>query len=201
MAKRKAVAKKSRKKKRKVVRGVAVRKPKFKPKLKQKPKSKPKTKQRPEPKPLKLTVDLVPQTQWYKNLRKQVPRSVWDILRKKLYAQSGYKCQICGAGGELHCHEVWEYDDECLVQRLTGFQGVCSSCHHVIHYGMSLVLAVQGRLDIEEVIRHFMEVNGVPREAFEEHLSEARRIWRLRCQFAWDIDYGPWVVLLPEKPA
>jgi hypothetical protein len=201
VAKRKAVAKKSPRKKRKVVRGVAVRKPKSKPKLKQKPKSKPKTKQRSEPKPLKLAVDLVPQKQWYKNLRKQVPHSVWDKLRKEVYAQSDFKCQICGAEGKLNCHEIWEYEEKNLVQRLTGFHAVCSMCHHVTHFGMSSILASQGHLDIEEVIRHFMKVNGVSREAFEEHLSEATDIWQYRSQFEWVLDYGQWAALLPEKPA
>lgn len=127
MAKRKTVAKKSAKKKRNVVRGVAMRKPKSKsksrpkPKQSQKPKSRPKSKQRPELKPLKLTVDLVPHTQWYKNLRLQVPRSVWDKLRKEVYAQAGFKCQICGTEDKLNCHEIWEYEEKNRVQHLKGF--------------------------------------------------------------------------------
>ncbi len=198
MAKRKAVGKKNSKKKRNVVRGVAVRK---KPKSKPKPKLKLKSKPRPKPKSLKLTVDLVPQTQWYKNLRNQVPRSVWDKLRKGVYAQAGFKCQICGAEGKLNCHEIWEYEEENLVQHLKGFHAVCSMCHHVTHFGMSSILASQGHLDIEEVVGHFMKVNDVSREAFEEHLLDAADIWSCRSQFEWVLDYGQWAALLPEKPA
>jgi len=201
MAKHKAVARKIIKKKRNVVRGVAPRKPKPKSKLNEKSTPRPKPKQRLKPKPLKLTVDLVPQTQWSKNLRGQVRSSVWDKLRKEAYAQAGFKCQICNAEGRLNCHEIWEYDEKNLVQHLIGFHAVCSMCHHVTHYGMSSILASRGQLDIEDVVKHFMKVNDVSREAFEEHLLEATDIWRHRSQFEWVLDYGQWAALLPEKPA
>ena len=211
MAKRKTVAKKSTKKKRNVARGIPTRKPKSKSKPKKKPR--PKLKQRSKPKPLILTVDLVPEAQWYKNLRTQVRPSVWDKLRKAVYAQAGFKCQICGAEakGKLNCHEVWEYPDiweldelnhkENPVQRLVGFQAVCSMCHHVNHIGMASILASRGRLDLEEVVKHFMKVNSVSRKVFEKHYSEAVDIWHYRTQFEWVQDYGQWAALLPEKPA
>jgi hypothetical protein len=185
MAKRKVATKKIFKNKRNVVRRVALGKPK--PKVKSKPKEKltprPKQKQRLKPKSLKLTIDLVPQTQWNKNLRGQVRGSVWDKLRKETYAQAGFKCQICNAEGRLNCHEMWEYDEKNLVQHLVGFHAVCSMCHHVTHYGMSTILANRGHLDIDDVVKHFMRVNDVSREAFIEHLSEATEIWRRRSRF------------------
>ena len=207
MAKRKAVAGKKVKKKQNVHRAVARRK--------SKPRSKPRKKSEPKPlvkqidwatwvkqgPALKLAVDLVPKTQWCKNLRKQVPRPVWDKLRKEVYAQAGFKCQICGAGGKLNCHEIWEYDDTNMVQRLKGFHAVCSMCHHVTHYGMASILASQGHLDLEEVVRHFMKVNGVSRKVFEKHFEKATTIWSFRSEFEWVLDYGQWATLLPEKPA
>ncbi len=47
--------------------------------------------------PLKLTIELVPTTSWYDNLRKVIPISEWDKLRKRVYAQYGHRCGVCGA--------------------------------------------------------------------------------------------------------
>src|SRR5262245_37533854 len=54
---------------------------------------------------LKLRIDLIPETCWGKNLRLRMKRSEWDKLRKKVYADQGHACSVCGARGRLHCHE------------------------------------------------------------------------------------------------
>jgi hypothetical protein len=92
-------------------------------------------------------------------------------------------------------------DEKQREAHLVGFHAVCSGCHHVTHFGMSSILASRGHLDLEEVVKHFMKVNDVSREAFEEHLSEAIDIWQYRSQFKWVLDYGQWAALLPEKAA
>lgn len=150
--------------------------------------------------PLKLKIDLVPQTCWYNNLRKQMRRSQWDKLRKKVYADQGNACQICGAEGKLNCHEIWRYDEERHIQELVGFHAVCGMCHHVIHFGMAQILASQGQLDLEAVIEHFMKVNGVSREVFEAHKIEAFRTWQERSKYQWQTDLGEWTSLVLEKP-
>ena len=147
---------------------------------------------------LKLVIDLVPQTCWYKSLYKQMRRSQWDQLRKKVYAAQEHRCAVCGAGGKLNCHELWEYDEDRRVQRLTGFRAVCSMCHHVTHFGRARMLAAQGQLDLEVLIEHFMKVNGVSRADFESHEEEAFRIWRERSKHEWRTDLGGWVSLMAE---
>ena len=39
-------------------------------------------------------------------------RHTWDQIRTAAYRASGYRCAICGATGQLSCHERWAYDDE-----------------------------------------------------------------------------------------
>lgn len=154
-----------------------------------------------QPETLKLKIDLVPTTCWYKSLRGQMRRSQWDRLRKQVYADQGHVCRICGAGDRLNCHEVWEYDEERHVQTLKGFQAVYGMCHHGTHFGMAQILADQGHLDLNAVIEHFMKVIGVGREAFEAHKTEAFRIWRQRSGYRWRTDLGEWVSLVSEKSA
>jgi len=109
--------------------------------------------------PFKLEIELVPATTWYTNLRKVLPPDEWDKVRRKAYADHGYRCGICGAQGRLSCHEMWKYDDEKHTQTLTGFIALCDMCHHVKHIGLAGILASEGKLDFSKVIEHFINVN------------------------------------------
>jgi hypothetical protein len=139
---------------------------------------------------LRLTIELVPEPCWYSNLRDVLPRPVWDELRREVYAASGHRCGICGAGGMLHCHEVWSYDDATYIQRLEGFRALCTLCHHVKHIGLAGLLASQGRLDYEAVVAHFMRVNGCSRADFQRHYDAALAQWRERSRYEWQTDLG-----------
>jgi len=81
---------------------------------------------------MKLTIELVPSTAWYSNVRSNVSKEVWDIIRKKSYAKANYKCEVCGdvgtnqgVGHKVECHEIWHYDDDSHTQTLTGLISLC----------------------------------------------------------------------------
>jgi len=149
---------------------------------------------------LKLTIELVPSTSWYDNLRKMIPRAKWDKLRKGVYAEYRHRCGICGAdSSRLNCHEIWEYDDHNHEQRLLGFIAICDLCHHVKHIGLAGILASQGKLDYEKVVEHFMKVNGCDRRTFEEHKKKAFAQWRERSRYEWKVDLGDYEDLVANK--
>ncbi len=141
-------------------------------------------------KELKLTTELVPSTSWFDNLRAVLPRSVWDNLRKRTYAEYGHRCGICGAEGRLNCHEIWEYDDKNHVQRLVGFITLCDLCHQVKHIGLTGIRARRGELDFEAVVRHFVKVNSCSRKAFEEYMDKVFEQWNERSKYEWNVDLG-----------
>jgi len=69
-------------------------------------------------KKLKLTIEMVPESTWEKNLRNFLGPDKWRLIRKDVYWKANYKCQICGAEpdrGKLHCHEIWGYDDKNFI--------------------------------------------------------------------------------------
>lgn len=142
--------------------------------------------------PLKLTVELVPQTSWYSNMRSAVSKERWDACRKQVYADGGNRCGICGATGRLECHEIWEHDDAAHVQTLRGFIALCPLCHHVKHIGLAGIMASEGRLDYAKVVAHFMQVNRCDRAAFDAHVDAAFAQWEARSKHAWRIDLGEW---------
>ena len=47
----------------------------------------------------KLTIELVPSTSFYTNVRSILPKSEWDRLRKDSYKKAKFKCQICKESG------------------------------------------------------------------------------------------------------
>jgi hypothetical protein len=142
---------------------------------------------------MKLEIELVPSTAWYSNVRKMVSREEWDQIRKKCYADAGYKCEICGATNvQLNCHEKWSYDDNRHIQKLKGFIGLCENCHWIKHLGLAGIRASEGTLDMEKLIQHYLRVNGVNRAEFERQRDEAFNQWQERSKHQWKTELGNW---------
>lgn len=137
---------------------------------------------------LKLTIELVPSTSWWKNLRAKIEKEKWDEVRRSTYAKYDYKCGICGSKGRMNCHELWEYNDVSHVQKLKGFIALCDMCHHVKHIGLVGILASEGKLDYDGVVQHFMRVNNCTREKFEKHKNKAFEIWEERSKYKWKLE-------------
>ena len=146
---------------------------------------------------LKLTIELVPSTSWYENMRKVLSRQDWDVLRKKSYTDGGHRCAVCGASGRLNCHEVWEFNDKVKVQTLKGFTALCDMCHHVKHIGFAGILAREGKLDMGDVENHFCQVNGCDYSDYVTHSDKAWKLWEKRSKYNWKIELGEYATLVP----
>lgn len=134
----------------------------------------------------KLTVELVPSTCWGSNLRSELTTAQWRACQQFVYARSGRRCEICGGVGSkwpVECHEIWEYDDDRLVQTLTGLIALCPSCHACKHAGFS---AQRGLL--ADVLLHLCAVNEWPLEHVELYLEAVFEVHNRRSQHQWDLD-------------
>jgi len=137
---------------------------------------------------MKLTIELVPSTSWFSNLRSLLSAAEWDKIRKGCYKHADYKCEICGGVGPAHpveCHETWEYDEKTSIQKLIGLVSLCPSCHEVKHIGLA---GVKGRH--AEAVAHFCKVNGCSAPEAEKYIQEAFAIWNKRSEQEWDLDIG-----------
>ena len=133
---------------------------------------------------MKLNFELVPDSCWYSNLRSNLPKEVWDKIRKKAYARAGGKCMICGAPtARLEAHEQWEYDDKNGVQKLANIVAVCKACHEVIHIGRTQLMGRE-----REASEHFMKVNGCTYAEYRKALGEANEVHRERSKREWQLD-------------
>jgi len=139
---------------------------------------------------MKLTIELVPRTSWYNNVRSNVSKERWDELRNHCYNKAGHKCEICGSTGkkqgfghDVECHEIWEYDEYHHVQRLVGLIALCPLCHKVKHAGLA-------RVNGEEqlVLNQLMKVNNMGEYDAIDYLAESFTIWDERSVFEWNVD-------------
>ena len=134
----------------------------------------------------KLTIELVPKTCWYSNVRSNVPKATWDIIRKQGYADAGHVCEVCGGIGPrwpVECHEIWEYNDDEHIQRLAGMIALCPPCHQVKHIGRTSQFG-----GYRPAIRHLANVNGWTSGEAEQYVQEQLLIWEERSHHEWLLD-------------
>ena len=133
-----------------------------------------------------LSIEMIPQTSWFSNVRSAVSKAQWDVLRKQVYANAYHICQICGGVGPKHpveAHEIWKYDDKNLVQKLEGMIALCPNCHMVKHIGLA---QVQGKKDL--ALKHLMKVNKISKKDAEQYIADSFMVWAMRSTKSWTLD-------------
>jgi hypothetical protein len=134
----------------------------------------------------RLTIELVPSTCWFTNVRDQVSREDWDRIRSQVYERAGHHCEVCGGRGSKHpveCHEVWEYEEAERVQRLVRMIALCPACHEVKHIGLA---GIKGRGEIAAA--HLAEVNHWTAQVTARYIDQAFAVWRERSDRTWSLD-------------
>ena len=139
---------------------------------------------------MKLTIELVPKTSWYDNVRSHVSKERWDELRFECYRKAGHKCEICGAVGKdqgyehpVECHEIWEYDDKKKIQLLAGLIALCPRCHKVKHIGLAQI-----NKEYTMCVYHLRQVNGWNFKKTEKYINKAFEKWEERSEHDWTVD-------------
>jgi len=138
----------------------------------------------------KLSIELVPSTQWGSNLRSALRVSKWDKLRRACYEAAGHRCEICGESGfeqgrkhAVECHERWVYDDDTDTQRLVGVIALCPFCHRVKHIGRSLRVGA-GR----QTLQWLAKINGWSQQEVESYIAFAFAVQQVRSLTTWTLD-------------
>lgn len=148
---------------------------------------------------IKLTIELVPQTCWYSNVRSEVSKEDWEKIKKHFSVKAKYRCEICGGKGPkwpVECHEIWDYDDKNKIQKLVSMTSLCPSCHEVKHIGLA---SIKGR--IEQATQHLACVNGWTEDTARNYVTAQFEIWKQRSLSNWtlDVSYIDSLVFLQRK--
>jgi hypothetical protein len=133
-----------------------------------------------------LTIELVPKSSWMDNVRSVLTQSQWDIIKKSVYSEAWYICQICGGVGPNHpveAHEIWTYNDKSLIQKLEGMIALCPNCHMVKHIGLA---QINNKFDL--AVQHFMKVNACSKKACLKYIKDSFKLWLERSNKKWTLD-------------
>ena len=146
----------------------------------------------------RLTIELVPKTCHFSNVRTCLSTTNWDKIRKISYENANNKCEICGDTGKnqghkhnVECHEIWNYDEETLTQKLIGLISLCPKCHQVKHIGRAIAI---GKKD--ECYRHLIYVNKWTIEQVQNHVLASFELHKERSKYEWTLDLS----LLTREP-
>lgn len=143
---------------------------------------------------MRLEVELVPAHSWGKSLAQLLPKVEWDKLRRLIYKRYNWTCQTCDAYGvEVHCHEVWKYDDHKHIQILQDLTCLCKDCHNIKHWGRLVALVLEGKIsrDYKDYLaKHFCEVNKCTEEDFLNHVVKVGKKNHWRSRFKYKIDFS-----------
>ena len=133
-----------------------------------------------------LTIELVPKSSWYKNVRSNVSKGEWERLKKITFSRSGYKCEICGGRGPnwpVECHEIFAYNDQQHIQKLVKLMALCPACHEVKHIGLA---GLRGKANSAKA--HLAKVNGWSLEDANLYIEGCFEIWHQRSRHQWELD-------------
>jgi 5-methylcytosine-specific restriction endonuclease McrA len=137
----------------------------------------------------KLTVELVPSTSFYTNVRSILPKSEWDRLRKASYKKANFKCEICKGSGldqgyrhALECHEIWDYKKD-GTQLLKGLISLCPKCHQVKHIGRTIAIGKK-----KQAYDHIAKVNKWDKKTVELYIGSCFQEHKERSKVKWNLN-------------
>ncbi len=133
-----------------------------------------------------LTIELVPQTSWFTNMRSILAKADWDKIREQCYKEAEYACEICndiGPKWPVECHEIWKYNDSKHIQKLVGLIALCPNCHRVKHMGYALF-----RGKGPEAAAHLAKVNKWSNKKTQTYIRKAFALYHKRSKHKWTLD-------------
>lgn len=131
-----------------------------------------------------FSFNLIPYSAWNSNIRSQLGKETWDVIRRYIYQRAGWECEICGGKGDqwpVECHEEWGFIDG--IQYLKDLMALCPLCHKGKHLGRTIALDSQETID--RVIRHLLRVTGYSIGQLQREYLDARE----ECRRTQEIEY------------
>ena len=140
----------------------------------------------------KLTIELVPSTSWFNNIRDMVSAKDWNIIKDLTFKRAGHRCEICNGVGPkwpVECHEVWDYDDINHVQTLVRTIALCPTCHACKHLGFNMTRMPHR---VPKLLNHLGNVNNMSEQEVEDYVVNCFSTHTSRSRHDWTVDVS-WI--------
>lgn len=150
------------------------------------PKSKSSAENQPDASKPKLTIEMVPKTAWFSNLRSVLKDAQWEAIKRGVYAKANNFCEVClgrGTRWPVEAHEIWHYDDNTNIQKLMGITALCPRCHAVKHFGLT---SQKGRGP--RALAHLKKINQWDEATALAYLDTQMLTWLERSKRSWSAD-------------
>jgi hypothetical protein len=118
------------------------------------------------------------------------------------------QCQTCGSlvenSSKLPAHKEWSFDTaaEPVVAEVINIKFVCWLCHACEHFMHAISMVkdgIVGEEALQDVITHFVKVNGVDAGLFDSHLNRAMKEWRRLSRRDFIVDFEKYVSGSPDS--
>lgn len=130
-----------------------------------------------------LFVDLIPSSCWFTNIHSATAPHHWPAVRHVIIERAEHRCECCGAGGRIDCHERWDFDRGTHRQTLKRLVALCQPCHTATHFGLAQIRGLE-----PQARQHIQTVNGWSWEQTDAHIFEAFDLWAWRSEQLWGLD-------------
>jgi hypothetical protein len=136
-----------------------------------------------------LSIDLVPSSAWFTNVRTAVTRTTWEKLRLYAFERADRCCEGCGSwehpasGRALELHERFEFDVATRTQSLRRLVALCERCHAVAHFDRTVSQGFE-----REAFAHLLRVADMTAAEATACLDDARTVAEVRGRYEWELD-------------
>lgn len=162
----------------------------------------------------RLTIELVPQTAWYTNVRSNVTPADWELCKRFVRDRSNDRCEVCGSRGKrwpVECHEVWSYDIDIVHRpplvaryveagdglptaetpvghpvRVQRLTGLIALCPSC--HEVKHIGRAEAMGNLERALKHLATVNGWTYSLARQYAIGAFREYRERSRYQWALD-------------
>lgn len=143
-----------------------------------------------------LLPELIPYSMHGKNVRAVLSAEDWKELARIVYKEAGHHCEICGAKGQMECHEIWDFNDKKLIQKLVGLITLCPDCHRVKHIGLARKMGWFG-----DALDHMAKVNRISKKKAKKYIEYAEmEVKKRKEEYDLDLTYlNKLKKILPRK--
>lgn len=130
-----------------------------------------------------FSVDCVPESAWFANLRSMIPTSQWKALSAYVRHRNHDQCEFCGSNEKTEAHERWLFDEKTGRQKLMRIMCLCKMCHLSVHIGVATELGFR-----EDAEKHIFATTGWTKKDLVKHLEDGSGRWQTISKMPWTQD-------------
>ena len=137
-----------------------------------------------------IITQLIPKPLWGENPRTAFGKSGWDRIRKQVYKDAGYRCEVCGGRGHHHpveAHELYIFEPGLVT--CVGIIALCPMCHKACHPARTC--SVDGETEYLKVRKHMATVNNWTEQQVQKYWERCLDEWRCLSSIPdWKTDWS-----------